>query len=400
MTGSTLGPEWLPLVWRLHDDVAARVQRRPAFSRLLDHALLCLELRRALGEDCGAEDPQQPFRRALAALAAEPAAGPWLYRGATQAGWLALQLSRQAAGGPAPPVAGLAQIDTLVLDWLLDYPGQADVDLPRGVLGFGVYALDHPDPGVRDKLLEGVLDVLDRRVERDEDGAFIRLADSPERRADGSAGCRVVGVAHGTAGLVGFLSTVVLAGVGPADRAGALLAETVAWLLARRVAGAQGLFPHRVESAPASARPTWCSGDLGIGLLLPAAAAATGAPALLDLADEVATALAARAPDSCGVVDACICHGAAGLIWYGHRRHVDDGDPAGVVLAESWARWVADQRAAGPLRYFGPGGMLPDPSFLEGDAGVALVLLQAVVGGRPSWERLLLAAPPPAEQVR
>lgn len=392
MTAS-LGREWLPLVWQLYDDVAARVQRYPAFTHLLDQALLCLELRRALGEDCGAADPRQVFRQAMAALGREPAAGPWLYRGAAQAGWLAVQLAQETAVGPDTRVAGLARIDALVLDWLLDYPDTADVDLPRGVLGLGVYGLAHPDPVVRETVVGGVLDVLGRRVERDGAGVFIRLADTPERRGDGSARCRIVGVAHGTAGLVGLLSHVVLAGADQADRARSLLAEALPWLLAQRLADAPGLFPHRVESAPAPARPTWCSGDLGIGLVLPLAAAASGAVEALTTADDVAASLARRPAADCGVVDACLCHGAAGLCWYGHRRHAETGDPAGAAMARYWAEWVAAKRADGPLRYFGPRGMVPDPSFLEGDTGIALVLLQAVVGGPACWEQLVLAAP-------
>jgi len=388
---STLSRDYLPLVRQLSDDVSAKVARRPVFTHLLDHALLALELRRALGPDADVADPRDSFRAAMQTLGAEPEAGPWLYRGAAQAGWLALQLARDADGSRAP--AGLSTISDLVMSWLLDYPDTADVDLPRGVLGLGVFALNHPDRGVRDKLLGAVLDVLERRVERDDDGVFIRLAYAPEREQDGSAGCRIIGVAHGTAGLVSFLSSVVLARTGAEDRVRPLLDDALRWLLAQRIpSGGESVFPHRVELV-GPARPTWCSGDPGIALALDVAVRATGSPAAAETAADLRRVVLARPPERAGVVDACICHGAAGLIWYGHRLHADHGLADGVRLAEHWAGWVAEHRAEDRLTYFGPWGMVRDVSFLEGDCGVALALLQAVVGGSPCWEELLLAVP-------
>jgi hypothetical protein len=389
---TTLDRAHLDLVWQLYADVSGKVQRRPVYTHLLDHALLSLELRRALGDDCGAADPRESFVHALEVLPTEPEAGPWLYRGAAQAGWLAIQLARGTGGGPPRTVSNLAAIDDLLLDVLLDYPDSCDVDLPRGVLGLGVYALDHPDDGVRDKLLGAVLDVLDRRVERDADGLFIRLSSIPERQRDGSAGCRIVGVAHGTAGLVSFLSSVVLAGDDGATRARPMLDDALRWLLAQPVDVGHGVFPHRVELPGSSARPTWCSGDPGAGLALEVARAATGSAAAAALAERVARVVVARPADECGVCDATICHGAAGLVWYGHRMH-EAGVPGAAVMARSWAAWVAERRREDRLRYVSPWGMIRDVSFLEGDAGVALALLHATVGGSPSWQELLLAVP-------
>lgn len=389
---TTLSRDYLELVWQLYADVSGKVQRRPVYTHLLDHALLSLELRRALGDDCGAADPRESFVHALQVLPAEPESGPWLYRGAAQAGWLAIQLAKGTGGGAPKSVANLSAIDDLLLGWLLDYPDSCDVDLPRGVLGLGVYALDHPDAGVRDKLLGAVLDVLDRRVERDADGVFIRLSSIPERQQDGSAGCRIIGVAHGTAGLVSFLSSVVMAADHCSDRARPMLDDALRWLLAQRVDVGYGVFPHRVELPESSARPTWCSGDPGAGLALDVAAQATGSAAAAALARDIARVVVDRPSTECGVCDATICHGAAGLVWYGHRLH-EAGVPGAARLCREWAGWVAQHRDEDRLRYVSPWGMIRDVSFLEGDAGVALALLQATVGGSPAWQELLLAVP-------
>lgn len=386
----------LRLARRLYDDVGDQIADQPSFTVLLDHALTSIEFDQALGAEADILDPRVSFRAAMESLSAEPEAGPWLYRGAAQAGWVAAQLARGSAGR----TVDLTALDDIVRAWLADYPDAYDVDLPRGVLGLGVYALDHPDPVVGANLLDGVLAVLERRVEHDADGVFIRMSAAPEREKDGSAGCRIIGVAHGAAGLCAFLAAALaspLAGetVGGSDRIEALLWPAQQWLLARRVDVEYCVFPHRVELADRPGRATWCSGDPGIGLALEAVGRATGSVEATAAARDVARAILNRTPGQCGIVDACICHGAAGLVWYGSRLIADpQADQARAArFVDTWLDWIADRRAEGPLLYFSPRGMVCDPSFLEGDAGVALVLLNSALGGPAPWQSLLLGQP-------
>uniref|UniRef100_UPI00036FC5E0 lanthionine synthetase LanC family protein n=1 Tax=Nocardiopsis halotolerans TaxID=124252 RepID=UPI00036FC5E0 len=303
------------------DDMAAGVREAPTFPLLLDQALVRMEFTRALGEEHGAEDS---FREATALLRSGGGTGPWLYRGAAQAGWTALQLAR--ARGTEP--SGLGPVDDTVLRWIADYPDGGEVDLPMGLLGLGVYALAHPDAGFRDKATSGILDVVEDRVEHDGDGLFVRLGDSPARRADQSARCRVLGAAHGTAGLVSYLASA--AGTASAPRARSLLDDAVRWLRAQRGDFAHALFPHRVETRYAPARATWCSGDPGVALALHTAAGATGDPRDAGLARATAGAVVTRPGDDCGITDGCLCHGAAGLVWFGRRAHDDHGMAEGL----------------------------------------------------------------------
>lgn len=374
----------LDLARRFLDDMDAEVRRAPTFPLLLDQAVVRMEFTRALGEDHGAEEA---FHEALALLRSGGGAGPWLYRGAAQAGWTAIRLAR--AHGTEP--SGLGAVDDAVLRWITDYPAEGEVDLPMGVLGLGVYALSHPDRGFRDKATSGVLDVIEGRAERDDDGLFVRLGDSPARRADQSARCRVLGAAHGTGGLVSYLASAAATGAAP--RARALLGEAVRWLRAQRGDFVHSVFPHRVETRYASARATWCSGDPGIALALGTAARVTGDARDADLARATALAVATRPEEDCGIMDGCLCHGAAGLVWFGRRAYDEHGLPEGLECVRRWTDWLARRRAEGPLTYFNPAGMIRDASFLEGDAGVALALLYAATGTRPAWEQLVLACP-------
>ncbi|WP_159941592.1 MULTISPECIES: lanthionine synthetase C family protein [unclassified Nocardiopsis] len=365
-------------------DMDAGVREAPAFPLLLDLAVARAEFTRATGEEHGAEEA---FREAVGLLRSGGGTGPWLYRGAAQAGWTALRLARARGAEPA----GLAAVDEAVLRWIADYPAEGGVDLPMGLLGLGVYALAHPDAGFRDKATSGVLDVVEERVERDGDGLLLRLGDSPARRADQSALCRVLGAAHGTAGLVAYLASA--AGTAAAPRARPLLDDAARWLRAQRVGFAHSVFPHRVETRYSPARATWCSGDPGVALALTAAAGVTGDARDADLARTTALAVATRPEEDCGITDGCLCHGAAGLVWFGRRAHDDHGLAEGLECARHWTAWLAERRERGPLTYFNPAGMIRDASFLEGDGGVALALLYAATGTRPAWEQLVLARP-------
>ena len=309
---------------------------------------------------------------------------PWLYRGgAAQFGWVAAQVAA-ACGGPAPD---LRRWDDVVDRTLRAFPHDRDVDLPLGLLGLGVYALVHPVAAVRERMVAGVLDVLESRIEHDGDGVFVRLVDAPHRRADGSAGLVLLGPAHGMAGVVSLLGSVAGAGLTCSGRTQPLLAGFTRWLLRQRVPGPDGA-SEWVRTGYEPHRLSWCYGDPGIALSLGVAAARTRSSATARTIEEITAGVLARPVADSGVLDATICHGAAGLVWFGSRVAARTGDPAAARLADVWADDIARQRRDGPLRY-GPSAAR-DHSFLEGDLGVAVALLHAATGRRAAWEQLLL----------
>ncbi len=90
--------------------------------------------------------------------------------------------------------------------------------------------------------------------------------------------------------------------------------------------------------------------------------------------------------DDCGVVDAGLCHGAAGLLHVFNRLHQATGDG---LLVDAARRW------------FEPALALPVPEdrFLEGRAGVDLALLAACTDVEPAWDRVLLLSGPGRDGV-
>lgn len=386
--GSRSARELLRCAELLRSDAREVIEQSDDFALHLDLVAADIEFARVLGDRPHAE-LWRSWRRALELLGSTRAVGPWLYGGAAQAGWTAIAL------GTPPPAA----VDDVVLRWIADYPSSSEIDLLRGLLGLGVYVLAHPNTELRERATNGVLDVIDARAERDGDGLFLRLPDTPLHRWTGLAGYRLLGAAHGAAGLACYLATVAGSDLRCAPRAELLLVAVVQWLLRQRASVGGSRFPRSVETRSIPTRTAWCHGDPGVWLGLAAAADITGSPAIATAAANTASAVLARPPADSGVADGCLCHGAAGLVWLGSR--IAASRPAGDrAVAERfvahWVGWLVEHRAAGPLQYRRhPTDELQERevSFLDGDLGAALALLSATSGTRPRWDRLLLASP-------
>lgn len=372
-----------------------KVREREDLVAQLDAATATLEFELALGEPLGSV---RLLGEAFEILRGYRGLPPWLYGGAAHAGWVARKIS-EAAGRKAPP---LDVLDTVVAGWVDEYPDWCDVDLPAGALGLGVYGLGHPSASYGEKLTTGVLDLIEGRLESDEQGSFVRLVASPVRTANKpeEIGHRDMGVAHGNAGLLAYLSAVVRDLEGPiAERAGTILADVFSWFRHQRCMAGAGIFPQSVETRFRRARCAWCYGDPGISLALAMAAdalhqrpeLAAEARSLAHLGTE---SVRERDDAMLSVFDACICHGSGGLLYFGWRMRQATKSPHWSAYVERWARDIEGRLAAGPLEYMTPTGPKQYISILEGDLGVALCLLLATSDVAPIWGERLLTAPP------
>ena len=286
-------------------------------------------------------------------------------------------------------------IDAALLRLLSRGVWRRSYDLVNGLVGLGVYALERlPRPSGQD-ILALVIRRLDEMAERDEAGtcwpSYARhhpetlRSRYPERYHD-------IGVAHGVAGVLGFL--------GAADRAGwrshtsQLVDETTSWLLAqwRRDASPAAFSPWVTpESDTPAARAAWCYGDPGVAaaLLLAGRREAT----------ELALLAAARPAATAGVLDAGLCHGAAGLGLVFTRLAQATGLSAIRDAATGWlestlamaqtGRGIAGYPSWSTLGREGP-HWTDDPGWLTGASGIALVLLAATSDIVPAWDRALL----------
>jgi lantibiotic biosynthesis protein len=342
---------------------------------------------------------------------------PGLFSGFTGVSWVAEHLHRGSAASqssePGQPDEDdpNADIDAALLDHLRPAPWAYRFDLTTGLVGYGVYALERLPRSSAVACLELVVEHLAEIAQPRPGGlAWFTPCDMlPEpHRPWYPQGVEDLGVAHGTPGVIAVLARICASGVA-AEQARSLLAGGVSWLLAQKLPeGEHSVFPRAVGPAVRSwpARTAWCYGDPGIAVALLAAGRAVGEPAWEREALALARTIARRPPESCGVEDAGLCHGAAGLGHLLNRLYQATGDPELLAAARTWLG-----RA---LRYWEPGrgigGFLAltppaddfdqltwneEPGFLVGSAGVALALLAATSGVDPAWDRVLLVSPMP-----
>jgi lantibiotic modifying enzyme len=337
----------------------------------------------SVGDDTDGDTALGLAERALQGAAARPR-DPVLHGGYLGIGWTLAHLERLFVDiGDEDPNDALDQ----ALLALLAAPWAGDYDLISGLVGVGVYALERfPRPSAR-LVLDGVVERLAEIAEADDTGvAWWKPPEAlpPWRRAEDPAGHYDLGVAHGVPGVIALLAHALAHGV---ETARPLLEGAVSWLLAERLPpGAGSAFP--VSSGPGvkkrPARLAWCYGDVGVAAALLAAARAASDPDWEGEALAIALGTLERPADESGVIDAGLCHGAAGLGHVYNRLYQLTEEERLRDAACFWFEHALElERPAAS-------------GFLEGAAGVGLALLAAATDVEPAWDAVLLLSSPPA----
>ena len=367
-------------------------------------ALLCahLELRRP-GQDFG-DAAVDLTNRALDVVAEHPL-GPSFYDGFTGVAWLTDHLQGLLFDSRDATIS--KEVDAALLQVLSQEPWTGEYDVSRGLVGLGVYALDRlPEPtAVRclDRVVQGLEETAEERSRGL--GWYTPPRPLPDGRPDpDEPGYYDLGVAHGLAGVIGFLGSARLRCSRPATlvRIDRLLDGAVRFLQSCRLEPeAPASFPsiHIPGRETAPSRAAWCQGDAGIAATLLLAARATERDDWRAEALDVARKAAQRGKEGSWVVDAGLCHGAAGLGHLFHRFFQCTGEEPFAEAAKRWFREALSMRRPGQ----GVGGFSAwsrdsegqvhwrrDPGFLTGASGVALALLAALGDSEPGWDRLLL----------
>jgi hypothetical protein len=285
-------------------------------------------------------------------------------------------------------------------------PWNGPFDLTSGLAGLGLYALERsPRPGGRETLRRTVARLAESALALPEGLAWRHAEPDPAEPEDGpEEGGFNLGIAHGIPGVLGFLSRALRAGLDAEARP--LLEGGVGWLLAQKLPpGAVSIFPYSAgpDIEPVESRLGWCYGDAGIATVLLGAARAAGRPDWEREAIELACHAAERSYDSSEVVDAGLCHGAAGLGHLFNRLFQATEEGLFAAAARDWfARalemrsWEAGAEGIGGFRALVPDEQMDlywedDPGFLTGAAGIGLALVAALSPLEPAWDRLLLA---------
>jgi hypothetical protein len=293
-----------------------------------------------------------------------------------------------------------AELEDLIAD-ALRRGWTGDFDLIGGLVGIGVYALERRARGSTTDLLDTVVDRLAERAQPAAIGACWKTEArflTPELRTDYPDGWYNLGLAHGIPGVIALLGAAARAGV---PHARPLLDRAVDFLLAQQLSG--GGFASSCDHRCAT-RAAWCYGDPGVAIALLSAARDAGEPAWERHALALARLAANRPAEQCGVEDASLCHGTAGLAHIYHRFYLATGEAVFRDAAVAWLeRTLADRVPGvgiGGYRYWTGDAWVDNGTLLVGAAGIGLVLLAASTTIEPTWDRLLLCSSPGAAITR
>jgi lantibiotic modifying enzyme len=346
------------------------------------------------------------FLEAAIAAASDGPTQASLHGGLAGVGWAAAHLQDRLADLDSDEIT--AEIDQTLLEHISPSRWSAEYDLIGGLVGLGIYALERLPRPAAVACLEQVIGHLAGTAERRPEGVTWWTNPDwlmPETRERYPRGYLDLGLAHGVPGVIALLGRACAAGVAE-DRARPLLDGAVRWLMAQRISEGPAAYSSigGRDIAPAPARLAWCYGDLGIALSLLGAARCVGEADWENAALVIARRAAGRPPEQSGVVDAGLCHGAAGVGHLFNRLFQATGDARFAEVARFWfERTLAmrqPDRGIGGYVCWGPGedgamSWMAETGLLTGAAGVALSLLAAATSVEPEWDRVLLVSVAP-----
>ncbi len=330
--------------------------------------------------------------------------GSALYGGIAGMVWPLAHLDRLGLDDQA---TDLGDIDDLLIA-SLEADAISKYDLISGAVGLGVYFLERMPAPAAIEGLRAVTRQLATTGERD--GRGLRWLTSVEmipadQHEKWPAGRYDLGVAHGVPGVIAFLALALLEGFDHEPAEG-MLRDAVRWLLTlQRPDARMGAFATMIDARenappPMTSRAAWCYGDPGIAMAVFLASLALNDGKMRESAHAMARNSAILADsERRRVFDMSLCHGSAGLahlfgVFGEVFRDHDLRTRSGEWHRETLAMRRQGEGVAGV--YFcrfddGIRRNVPDPSFLQGAAGVGLSLLRTLdPAADRSWDRLLL----------
>lgn len=319
---------------------------------------------------------------------------PGLYDGLVGVAWALEHCCRYRADVRDYAEPLLEQIDELLLEHVKLEVSRQDFDLVAGLVGVAAFALVR-QTRVSHDIVTAVLRALCIMATRESNGtAWISLSDrtkNSERKPGLADDNFNLGLAHGVPGVVAFLAQCVRAATTDYARiAVPLLSEAVPWLLAQEQSGLSSLFSY-YSNEKGTSRCAWCYGDPSVGFALAVAGASLKNYAWKRSGIRIAEHGLARSPESSGVVDSGLCHGAAGLALIGSQLYRLTGSNLFNRHAHTWA-----QRAIGfqvPSAFASnstlgsaiDSHLTADASYLTGSSGVALALMTVTGFTQSNW---------------
>jgi lantibiotic modifying enzyme len=294
----------------------------------------------------------------------------------------------------------LADLDPYLHKTMIYDIENENYDFLHGAVGNGVYFLGRLNSEKSKEYLKELIDQMDKISHKDEDGARKWL--STLNLEEETRGYNL-SLSHGIASIIVFLGKVLETGIYN-EKVSILLNGAVQYLLKYKLDRKKFLsnFPSWIsEEEPLSgSRLAWCYGDLGISTALWQAAQSAGNKDWEKIAVDVLLDSTARKDlKENTVLDAGLCHGAAGIMHIYNRAYHYTGIDIFKELALYWADQTlkfaaykdgyAGYKAWRTEKY---GGWTPEAGFLEGISGIGLALISLISNIEPKWDRALFVS--------
>jgi lantibiotic biosynthesis protein len=296
----------------------------------------------------------------------------------------------------------LGEIDEYLYEKMMSDIKHGNYDFLHGAIGIGFYFIYRSRKiEIAKKYIEDLVLALESLAIREEDGSMKWQNYNFDNR------CLVegeynVGLAHGIPSFLSFLVKVNQAGI-LKDKTIVMIRSTSKYVLKTKFSFSENYstFPFTVKDnlkdETIDSRLAWCYGDLGVCCSLWQVAELLND---VDIKQEVIkimlNAASKRTIEQTRIVDAGICHGAAGAAFIFQRFYDWTQEPELKQAADYWYEVTLNMATfedgyVGYKTYFTPdlGGSRASYNILDGISGIGLILLYRISGIDPSWEELL-----------
>lgn len=204
------------------------------------------------------------------------------------------------------------------------------------------------------------------------------------------------GLAHGLPSIISILITLLESGIED-DRINKLIKGACSFVATKKRSAelSKSLFANTSVNEFENSRLAWCYGDLGVGFSLLKAGVVLEDIHLFELGNEIGLhSLFRTHPDDTRVVDACLCHGAAGISMIFRRYFHLTKNHKYLKQSEFWLNHALSMGSQGRglagYTFWIEDHMTSNSSLLMGTAGVGLSMISSLSEKTTWWERCLL----------
>jgi hypothetical protein len=274
-----------------------------------------------------------------------------------------------------------------------------DTDFLHGATGvaYYFYSRSKDNPNIN-SILQYYIDAIASYVEIE--GGKIKLAVKDYKTGEISYN---ISLSHGMSAIVSVLARIYTIEAMQSKQLKQLIEGFVNYILAQKIDKNKygSFYPYMsIESSKEiyGSRLAWCYGDLGIGITLFQVGKIMHKQDWINKAMEVLLYAAINRRDLMSnlVMDACLCHGSAGIghvfyrMWW-NTQLLEFKQAADYWFAETLKMAKYEDGLAGYKSWRGKkNGYVNDYGLLEGIAGIGLALTSYIYEIEPTWDKCLL----------